>query len=329
MTELARAVLRGDRAAVAEALNLVDDQREPRQREARALLRALGAAGRPPSPRVGLTGPPGAGKSTLLDALVRALRSCGDRVGVVAVDPSSQRSGGALLGDRIRVRSGVRDDGVFFRSMAARDRLGGLAAATRASVDILEAAYDWVLIETVGVGQSESDIVHLSDTLVYVAQPGAGDLLQYMKAGIVELPDLFVVNKSDLGKEATQTASELRSGVALAPRETSGWEPPVLLTSARDGVGIDALCAALANHRAALGAEALAARRQRGRDHFLRGALLDRYGTFGLAAFGGSGELEARLKAMSDVPLYEVLDQIGEQFERALARTAKQARPTP
>ena len=320
MTELAAAVVRGERAAVADALNLVDDARPARQREARALLRALTEQGRPPRPRVGLTGPPGAGKSTLLDGLTRQLRAGGHRVGIIAVDPSSQRSGGALLGDRIRVRAGARDDGVFFRSMAARERLGGLAAATRASVDILEAAYDWVFIETVGVGQSETDVVHLADTLVYVAQPGAGDLLQYMKAGIVELPDAFVVNKADTGKAAAQTASELRSGIALAPRDASGWDPPVLLASARDGVGIEELIATLESHREKMAGAPLASRRLRGRDHFLREELLRRYGSFGLAAYGGSERLAESLAAMSSIGLYEALDRLSTDFERAIGK---------
>lgn len=320
MTELAAAVARGERAAVADALNLVDDARPARQREARALLRALTEQGRAPRPRVGLTGPPGAGKSTLLDALTRQLRARGSRVGIVAVDPSSQRSGGALLGDRIRVRAGARDDGVFFRSMAAREQLGGLAAATRASVDILEAAYDWIFVETVGVGQSESDVVHLVDTLVYVAQPGAGDLLQYMKAGIVELPDAFVVNKTDIGKAATQTASELRSGIALAPRDASGWDPPVLLTSARDDVGIDELVSALEAHREKLAGEPLRSRRLRGRDHFLREELMRRYGSFGLAAYGGRDQLGESLAALSSNGLYDALDRLCTDFERAIGK---------
>ena len=323
MTELAAAVVRCERSAVADALNLVDDTRPARQREARELLRALGEQTRPPRPRVGLTGPPGAGKSTLLDALTRHLRARGDRIGIVAVDPSSQRSGGALLGDRIRVRAGARDDGVFFRSMAARERLGGLAAATRASVDILEAAYDWVFVETVGVGQSETDVVHLADTLVYVAQPGAGDLLQYMKAGIVELPDAFVVNKADTGKPAAQTASELRSGIALAPRDDSGWDPPVLLTSARDGTGIAELCATLEEHRAAMAGEPCAQRRLRGRNHFLREELLRRYGCFGLAAYGGRDRLDESLAESSGASLYETLDRLSADFERALEKQPK------
>ena len=144
---------------MADALNLIDDGRPKQRRAAQALLRELSDT--PPKPRVGLTGAPGAGKSTLLDALSQTLRERDRRVGIIAVDPSSQKTGGALLGDRIRVRGSSRDPGLFFRSMAARDRLGGLAAATHASVTVLEAAFDWVLVETVGVGQSEGEIAQL------------------------------------------------------------------------------------------------------------------------------------------------------------------------
>ena len=156
-----------------------------------------------------MTGAPGAGKSTLIDALVRALRRRKESVAVVAVDPSSQRTGGALLGDRIRMRSGGGDSGVFIRSMAARDRLGGIADNAWAAVAILAAAFDHVFVETVGVGQSEGEVAGLVDTLLFVANPGGGDTLQFMKAGILELPDVFVVNKADTGAAADRTALEL------------------------------------------------------------------------------------------------------------------------
>ena len=161
----------------------------------------------PGAARIGLTGAPGAGKSTLIDAMVRTLRARGDSVAIAAVDPSSHKSGGALLGDRIRMRAGSTDAGVFIRSMAARDRLGGLAEATYAAVSIMGAVFDYVFVETVGIGQSEGDVAGLVDTLVFVANPGAGDTLQFMKAGILERPDIFVVNKSDIGALAERAAS--------------------------------------------------------------------------------------------------------------------------
>jgi LAO/AO transport system kinase len=304
---------------VAEALNLVDDARPARRAEALALLDALeregGGAG---ARRIGITGAPGAGKSTLLDALVRALRARGETVGIVAVDPSSRRTGGALLGDRIRVRSAARDAGVFFRSMAARDRLGGLAEATRASVLVLGDAYDVVFVETVGVGQSESDVAELVDTLVFVTQPGAGDLLQFMKAGVLELPDVFVVNKADQGALAERTARELEAGLGLGEREDG---VRVVLASARDGRGIDALLAALDAHRERVCASGrLAERRRRGRDRFALQALRARYGAYGLDAIGGEAALVDRLAGEPDASGFALAARLGREIEEALRK---------
>ncbi len=313
-------MLARDRNAVAPALNLADDQRSGERALARELLAALearvllGAA-----PRLGLTGAPGAGKSTLLDALVRAHRARGETVGIVAVDPSSRRSGGALLGDRVRVRSAASDPGVFFRSLAARESLGGLADVARAAVTVLAAAFDVVIVETVGVGQSESHVADLVDTLVFVAQPAAGDTVQFLKAGILELPDVFAVNKADLGALAERTARELESALALGEKPSEGWIPPVVLVSARDGTGIAALEEAIARHRAQLAASgALAARRRRGRDAWLREALARRYGSYGLAAIGGEEALGAKLAAEADASGFALEVALAEEIERAL-----------
>jgi LAO/AO transport system kinase len=306
---------------VPEALNLVDDARpEPRAR-ARALLDALEeGAPFPGAARVGMTGAPGAGKSTLLDALVRALRARGETVGIVAVDPSSRRTGGALLGDRVRMRSGAADSGVYLRSLAARDRLGGLADAARASLLVLACVFDRVFLETVGVGQSESDVRGAVDTLVYVAQPGAGDALQFMKAGILELPDVFAVNKADLGAAAERTAAELAGGLALG--EGGGaWTPPVLRVSARDGRGVTEVLAALDAHRAwLLGGGGLAARRRAGAEAAVLEALADRYGSHGLRALGGRAALEARLHAQPRVCAFADARRLGAEIEEALRK---------
>ena len=307
---------------MAEALNLADDSRPDRRREALALLDTLEReTPLPGAPRVGLTGAPGAGKSTLLDALVRELRRRDQTVGIVAVDPSSTRSGGALLGDRVRVRSSAGDPGVFFRSMAARDRLGGLADATRASITILGAVFDVVLIETVGVGQSESDVAQVADTLVYLAQPGAGDLLQFMKAGILELPDVFAVNKADLGAMAQRTASELEAGLGLGERAESDWTPPVVLVSARDGRGVRELADALAGHFAHLVASGgLLPRRQRGADAYVLEALAHRYGSYGLERAGGRAALEKRLRADPSPARFALVASLGREIEEALGK---------
>ena len=199
---------------------------------------------------VGVTGAPGSGKSTLVDRLIGAYRDRGLAVAVVAVDPTSPYSGGAILGDRIRMTRWFDDPRVFVRSMATRGRLGGLAAATLRVAALLEAAgYRRILIETVGVGQSEVDVVEVADTTVLVLTPGGGDGVQAFKAGVMEVADLFVINKADL-PGADRLRREIRAAQGLAPGEAGAWRPPVLTATAHDGGGIDELLEALTKHRA-------------------------------------------------------------------------------
>ncbi|RIL01370.1 MAG: methylmalonyl Co-A mutase-associated GTPase MeaB [Proteobacteria bacterium] len=323
---LAERLARRDRDAVPEALNLLDDRRPGRREAALGLLatleRAAAAQTNAGAARIGITGAPGAGKSTLLDALVRRLRARGQTVGIVAVDPSSRVSGGALLGDRARVRSGARDRGVFFRSMAARERLGGLADATWPSMAVLSAVFDVVFVETVGVGQSEAEVTELVDTLLFVAQPGAGDVLQFMKAGILEHPDVFAVNKADVGAAAERTAGELAAGLSLGAQADADWRPPVLLVSARDGRGIDELADALAAHRAHLVASGeLAERRRRARTAYVSDTLERRYGSFGVERIGGREALRARADAGHGAG-FETALAIGREIEAALGKPA-------
>lgn len=314
-------------------MNRIDDGRPGRREAALVLLdalesgtRARAAAGIPTPSCVGITGAPGSGKSTLLDALVRALRRGGETVGIVAVDPSSRRSGGALLGDRARVRSGAHDPGVFLRSMAARDHLGGLADATWASVAVLAAVFDRVFVETVGVGQSETEIADLADTLLFVAQPGAGDVLQFMKAGVLEHPDVFAVNKADLGPAAERTASELATGLALSSRGRSTWTPPVLLVSAQDGRGIDALLDVLSAHREHLHVSGEATeRRARGREALVSNALERRYGSYGVERLGGRPAVCARVREAPEVSGFALVLALGREIEAALGRAASAA----
>lgn len=318
--ELARRVCDADRAAIADALNLVDDRRAQSRALSLELLDALEnrARGR----RIGITGAPGAGKSTLLDALATALRRRGETVAVLAVDPSSRKSGGALLGDRYRMGAAARDAGVFFRSLAARDELGGLSEVTGASLDVLAAAFDRVFIETVGVGQSEASIADFVETLVFVAQPAAGDLVQFMKAGILEWPDVFFVNKSDLGDHAQRTATELRAGLALGRNDEAPMRrgAQVLSGSARDGVGVEALIAALDEHQAALAASGEGIRRRAaGRIARIESALLRRYGRFGLERITGErvlAELVASLAAeQPGASVERLIERLGVRFE--------------
>ena len=270
----------------------------------RALLDA--AYGAPRGLVLGLTGPPGVGKSTLLRALIAHYRGAGESLGVIAVDPSSRRSGGALLGDRIRLWSDPRDAGLFIRSMAARGRLGGLADITAAAMVIMRAVFDRVVIETVGVGQSEGDIASVADSVVFCVQPGSGDSLQFMKAGIVELPDIVAVTKADLGAPAERAVADLRSALSLASGQGSDWSRPVLSLCALAPGGIGGLTEAVAAHEAHL-AEAgrLEARRRRQAVDWIREALGARYGAAGLARAGEialeSGESPfARLAALAE-----------------------------
>ena len=324
---LAERVLAGERSAVSTALNQVDDDRPASRPAILTLLDAL--EGRGSGVRVGITGAPGAGKSTLLDALVSRLRARGRSVGVLAIDPSSQRTGGALLGDRMRLGSSARDAGVFLRSLAARDRLGGLSEITGPSLDVLSAAFDFVFVETVGVGQSESDVIDLVDTLVFVAQPAAGDLIQFMKAGILEWPDVFFVGKSDLGDVARRAATELMAGLELGSRRDPDFAPVVLTGSARDGIGIDALIDAIDAHQDHL------ARRGRREERRLSGrcsrvlrALEARYGRFGLARLAaelgdpGTEEpadcIERFISARADASVERLIDELSRRTEEAI-----------
>lgn len=257
---------------------------------------------------VGVTGPPGVGKSTLLGKLIANLRAANRTVGVIAVDPSSKRSGGALLGDRIRLATDPNDNGVFVRSMAARDRLGGLAEVTVAAMVLMRAVYDVVLIETVGVGQSETDVETAVDTVVFCVQPGSGDSLQFMKAGIVEIPDIVAVTKSDMEDAARQARSDIKGAIKVtgaAPSGTEGWETKVLSVSALHGHGVGELIAALGAHRDFLNIDGRLARKRAAQAQaWLMDAIRERFGREGVKRAGtltlGAGESPFRKLAEVD-----------------------------
>ncbi len=277
-------VAAGGKAAVAGALTRLE-----REAESAAIVGLLRQAYRRPRAHVvGITGPPGVGKSTLMSALIAGWRRQGRTVAVIAVDPSSRRSGGALLGDRTRLATDPEDGGVFVRSMAARDRLGGLAEAASAAMVLLRALFDVVLIETVGVGQSESDVVGVADTVIFCVQPGSGDSLQYMKAGIVEIPHLVVVTKADMGAAAARAAADVEGALGLAaPRD--GWRVPVLTVSSLGGEGVADLLAAIEAHWRYLGEDGgrrLAAARLCQAEDWLADAVRERFGRHGLRRAG-------------------------------------------
>ncbi len=301
---LAQRLLAGERGALAEALNQLDDQRSAAIERSGALLAALLADGvLSRGHLIGITGPPGVGKSTLSSALIATWRRRGLRVGVLAVDPSSPVTGGALLGDRLRMQVDPADDGVFIRSLSSRGEFGGLSAEVWPMSIAMLAANDVVLIETVGVGQREIDIAHSADTTCFVAQPGSGDSIQFLKAGILEVPHVLVVNKSDMGETARRAHSELLGALA-GEHADGGWDIPVLLASASRGEGIEALADAFAAHREQIAPD-LEARRRRHQAHWLEKRLLADFGQRGLDRLGGSEALLARLNAKTADPLSE------------------------
>jgi LAO/AO transport system kinase len=240
--DVSQGVLTGDTRAVARAITWVENG-DPRGAE--LIRRVYSSTGR--AYVVGVTGSPGAGKSTLVSRIAAFLAARGQKVGILAVDPSSPFSGGAILGDRVRMFDVSLTNNVYIRSMGTRGALGGLNRAIRMSVRILDAAgFDWILVETVGAGQSEVDVHDIAYTTVVVMAPGMGDDIQAMKAGIMEIGDLFVINKSDR-EGAERTATQVQSVLQLSM--TNGWNPPVLMTSAEENTGIEALVASVEQHR--------------------------------------------------------------------------------
>ena len=305
--KLAAAVCRGERAALATALNLLDDRRKSSRRSAATFLAHLqreqpDADGR----LIGITGPPGAGKSSLTAALISVWRQRGLRVGVLAVDPSSPISGGALLGDRLRMKTSSEDDGVFVRSLACRGEFGGISAEVWPMSLVMLAAFDVTVIETVGVGQREIDVSHMCDTTCYVAQPGSGDSVQFLKAGILEVPHILVVNKEDMGAVARRTLAEL--GAALNREHADGrWQVPVLSASATHGSGIEALADAMEqHHELLLSQHALAPRRRRYQATWILKRLQDEFGSFDLERLGGEEKILAGLQAQEQPPFEQL-----------------------
>ncbi len=292
----------GGKRALAHALALIETARGTE-----ALAALLDAAAADPKAHVaGLTGPPGVGKSTLTNALIRDWRAKKATVGVIAVDPSSRATGGALLGDRARMQTDPDDKGVFVRSMAARDRLGGLSDDTVAAVALMRALFDRVLVESVGIGQSEADISFAADSVILCVQPGSGDSLQFMKAGVMELPDIVVVTKADMGAPARRARSEVEGALTLFNRADE-WIVPVILVSAPTGEGLADLHGALEAHRAHLGAARLAARRRQQEETWVAESIRARFGAEGVAAarrlkpsaagpFGRERDIAARLR---------------------------------
>ncbi|MGX1305616.1 LAO/AO transport system kinase [Amorphus suaedae] len=291
------AIRTGGKPAVARALAAIETKDGTVRHAA-----FLDAARADPRGRVlGLTGPPGVGKSTLTNVLISEARGRGESVAVIAVDPSSRRTQGALLGDRTRLRTDPEDAGIFIRSFAARDRLGGLSDAAIAATVVMRAVYDLTIVETVGIGQSEADIALVADSVLLCVQPGSGDSLQFMKAGVMELPDVIAVTKSDLGVAARRARADVEGALSLAA-ETDGWRPRVLMISSADRSGFDDLAAALQEHRAWLGEGGrLVLRRDAQEQAWVRDVLRDRFGREGLMAWRANAGADA-----ADTPFAQI-----------------------
>jgi LAO/AO transport system kinase len=302
----------GDLSVAPAVLNLVENRSPTARAEAGELLAAVSPAAlghEPGAHVVGITGPPGVGKSSLLSRLVSEWRARGRTVAVLAVDPSSRRSGGSLLGDRARIEVDAADRGVYIRSTAVGERLGGLAPATRAAASALAVAFDVVVIETVGVGQSETEVADVADTVAVVVQPGSGDVLQFLKSGIMEIPDVLVVTKADLGRPAMRALADLRSALrSLGARQT----PVMAVSSVAPPVGISELVDALDAHRRGID---LPARRLRARRLHALADFAAEHGERGLRGLGGRRAAERWLEQQD--PGLDVA-----ALERALAARA-------
>lgn len=326
-SDLAALLRAGDRAALGRAITLVESSRTEDQARARALLQACTPPATP-AQRIGITGIPGVGKSTLIDALGTALVQTGHRVAVLAVDPTSQRSGGSILGDKTRMERLTQLDAAFVRPTAAGGTLGGVARRTRETILLCEAAgYDRILVETVGVGQSEWEVDRMTDLNLLLMIAGAGDELQGIKRGIMESADLVVLTKveGDQRPRAEAAARDLRNAIHLLPVRPSGEHPPVLLVSAMTGEGIAGLAAELERrHAQAQERGLLGVRRQDQARHWMRHAVLeglhDRLGNDPLVA-ARYAELETAVQAGYLSP-FEAADQV-----LALFRTGDAPRP--
>ena len=312
-------ILKGEKAAVAQALNLLEDKKPSSLARRVKLVETLSLNAKPERHVIGITGPPGVGKSTLLSRIIPIYRDQKKSIGIITVDPSSKMSGGALLGDRTRISYDPKDTDIFIRSMAAGRHLGGLAWRTRQCLTLFESIYDRIIIETVGVGQSETEIEDVVDTVVSVVQPGSGDVLQFMKAGIMEIPHILVMNKADRKSLAEKSKNDLEAVASIASTDMEGWNLALSMTSALEGWGVDALVTAIEKHGFYLNEKNISEKRRQNRIKWVHMIFRERFGSFGVDMLGGEKNILERLKHADIINPFEEVQTLEQILWKAIS----------
>ena len=322
--KMIESVIEGDKIAIAEVLNVLENKRTDYQTFIESLIEGLSKHVKYDRHIVGITGPPGVGKSSLISDLLKVFRKRGKTIGLIAIDPTSKRSGGALLGDRSRIRYDPLDDGIFIRSMAAGDHLGGLARRTRYCMTAFEVVYDYIIVETVGVGQSETEIDQVADTVIFVVQPGSGDVLQFMKSGIIEIPHLFVINKADQRSLAIKTRIDLEEALGNGVREDDDWRYQLIETSAYEHWGAEDVVNSIEDHHKHLIDRGyLESARRHHQNEWIYMIFKENFGIFGLEYLGGSVEVREKIRHMNTLNFFQGYQRLkSEFFEKISARSS-------
>jgi len=310
-------ILKGKKTAVAQALNMLENNRPSMLTHRMRLVEMLSVNAKSKRHVIGLTGPPGAGKSTLISLIIKEYRDQGKSVGIIAIDPSSKNSGGSLLGDRTRISYDPKDDNIFIRSMAAGNHLGGLAGKTRQCLALFEAIYDRIIIETVGVGQSETEIEDVADTIVSVIQPGSGDVLQFIKAGIMEIPHILVVNKADQKSIAEKCINDLQAVSLMCNVAEKAWDIVLTTASAKQGRGHKELVAAIEKHCRFLHENIdIEAKRLQKSVKWAYMLFKERYGSFGVEVLDGEERILQFLETVTTINPWKAMQSLTDKMQK-------------